>query len=514
MNEWNGKPPHYVMRKMGPRSGDSGPSSADFFANTIMRIFSDFEGELFYNGYKFIEDGQPETAILYFEDMLFNKAHLAPSREDLRAICFTGKGMALNALEKNDEAIEYLKKAFAINKRNILAALFTGAALASSQYYEEAANWYDLALEIRENNDYECALIMPYNIVSEKAAALAEGGYLDDAIEALDYHASIADHFMDGPRALRARGHYRSIAGKWEGALEDFSHLFKTDKSPEVSSVLAEALIMVGNNGEVHHILDEMNRAMIDHEGYGVVAEYFDCLSLALDKDLDTAVKNAVMMTWNRPPPRMEWDFKPINKHVKSGLGEAGMDFFKAMQDWITGKEKRDHILNLAKDLGIDVIMEAKNLPKLDLTEIKRITTLMHEEIMNIPHRVTDEEYKIQCTVIGDHMEYRGIAHDKRWPQALMILFTSPRIYRHPDEAQGFEETKSYKEMYVIDEAICEIWFRYREFLKGRASLEMMGGTSAEKVWLHPKGKRWTYSDLVPKDQQDMLTKLLGPRPF
>ncbi|MEX2758465.1 MAG: tetratricopeptide repeat protein [Candidatus Sigynarchaeota archaeon] len=502
--------PMYVLRKFGDKDDPGGPSDAEILANTISRIFSDQEGIVFYEIYKMVENGQKEPAIEAFDRVLARCRKIGNKADPMRAACLTGKGMIFVTLGRALDAIECENEALAWQPMNPLATLTLGDAHAQLKSYDEAIHWYDETLALREKNMYECAFILPYHVTKMKARVEVARGDLEKAISFLNRFADIGEQFMDGADALRTRGLYHSLAGHWKDAHGDFSRSYLIQKSTLVRASLMEACLMVDDLTRIRALANDDDDDGAMNAGHRVICEYFAAIERFLAGETKQGVAACVKLCTRTPSPETDWDFGPLNDYIRNRVDASIMAFLVAVQDWIVGKVDADACIAAISALNMGIDTNLKEKQGFDMAEAKHIAALMHAEIMAIPLEVTDEQFKIQCTVIGDHLRYKGIACLGGRPTSLAILFESPRLFRHPDEAEGFEDTLVYKEMAAITDAVCHVWDKYSKFLKNRAHIEIFGDTTEHKEWLTPGGRTWTLSEVVPVDKRDMLKKMLG----
>jgi tetratricopeptide (TPR) repeat protein len=507
----------YVMRKFDEGRSQGGPSEADFLANTISRVFSDAEGAIFYQIYKLVENGQLEPAIDAFDRVITQCRMLGRKANSMHAASLTGKGMALLELGQASETVTCEKEALAIQSMNPLATLALADAHALLGAREDALRWYDETLALREQHEYECALVLPYHVTKKKASVVAAGGDLKQAIALVNRFADIGENFMDGADALQTRALYHSLAGHWKEACDDYSRAYHINGSAFVRASLMEACLMIEDLTRVLAIVkdDKLETDLIT--GYGVICEYFAAVERFLAGAKEQSVQACVDMCKRAPAPAIDWDFGPMNERLKQRIDTPGLAFLESVQEWLKGKVEADACIAAALAIGTGISNATTDKQAFDMVEARRVARLMHGEILAIPFEVTDEQFKIQSTVIGDHLQYKGIASIGGHPRSLAILLESPRLFRHPDEAEGFEKTRVYKEMAAIMDAVCRVWDKYSKFLKNRAHIEMFGDTSASKEWLTPGGRTWTFSESVPPEKRDMLKKMLGdpfsPRP-
>nr|MDO8086612.1 tetratricopeptide repeat protein [Candidatus Sigynarchaeum springense] len=504
--------PMYVLRKFSDKNDQGGPSDAEILANTISRIFSYEEGVIFYGIYKMVENGQLEPAIEAFDRMLARCRELGNKANQMRATCLTGKGMVLVRLERAADAIECEEEALAWQPMNPLATLTLGDAHAQQRSYDEAIHWYDETLALREQHEYECAFILPYHVTKMKARVESARGNLDKAIALINRFADIGEQFMDGADALQTRGLYHSLAGHWKEARDDYSRSYQVQKSALIRACLMEACLMVDDLAKVQAIANDADDDGTTDAENRVTCAYFAAVERFLAGEAKQGAAACIDLCKSVPSPEVSWDFGPLNDHIKARVDEPAMALLLSVQDWMAGKGDTTACIAavLALNVGIDIVPPERQ--GFDMAEAKHVAALMHAEIMAIPLEVTDEQFKIQCTVIGDHLRYKGIACTGGRPASMAILFDSPRLFRHPDEAEGFENTLVYKEMAAITDAVYHVWDKYSKFLKNRACIEMFGDTSERKEWLTPSGRTWTLSEAVPVDQRDLLKKMLDER--
>ncbi|MHA1679958.1 MAG: tetratricopeptide repeat protein [Promethearchaeota archaeon] len=508
------KVPRYVLQKFDTANDRDGPTITDFLSNIIMRLYSGTEAMIFFQGMLRVEQGMADLAIHIFDDWLLSNNKASDKKgKHMRATCLTGKGLALYSLGNYKDAIVTLEKAFKIDKRNAIATLFMGDCYSSLNLLNEALSWFEKTEEIKSKHEYEIAFIFPLDIRRRKAQVLAQNDMITEAVREMESLDAPGNMFGRDLQSMQFLASLHCKEGHWKKAIDELTHVFKNEPSIDCACMLMEACIMNNNLQQARKTAEHVRNFPRKSGGRAVLLDYLRAVLNALEGKIDDAIFTLLLIFRSNVPHEIAWDFKPLDNLIDEQVKGPLNGFLKIMNRWINNTcQKKDVEREFNESRYEDVHARPISFSSKSLTkkEAEKLARRIDEEIMCIPGTVDDEEFKMQCTFLGDNLEYKGIIAVNGNPVWLMIIEKSPRAIRHPEEAPGFEQSDTYHVLTEIERKVVDVWSRYRDILKGHGTLEMAGGISGKKEWLVKGGKNWTLSTIIPEDQRNVLEKMFG----